>query len=131
MNHYPKNKTIYTDEGRAEIFFQTINLDHYLTKYLQDLSKSDNKRFHRLTFGEIIKVLSQGNVLIQKYADAKKKYFAVSQYEGRYYYIVFYLEKRQDCDKLFAIIVTCYATNNKDIHQRYEAQLKKNSIRFG
>lgn len=131
MNHYPRNKTIYTDQGRAEIFFQTINLDHYLTRYLDDLNKPDDKRFHRLTFSEITKVLSQGNVLIQKYADAQKKYFAVSRYEGRYYYAVFYLEKREDCDKLFAIIATCYATNNKDIHQRYEAQLKKNQSRFG
>ncbi|SFC84515.1 hypothetical protein [Spirosoma endophyticum] len=117
MNHQRKNKSIYTDHGRAEIFFQTINLDHYLTKYLSDLNKPDDKRFHRLTFIEITKVLSQGSVLIQKYADAKKKYFAISRYEGRYYYVVFYLEKREDCDKLFAIIATCYAINNKDIHQ--------------
>ena len=130
MNHQPKNKSIYTDQGRAEIFFQTINLDHYLTKYLKDLGKSDDKRFHRLTFSEITKVLNQGNVLIQRYADTKK-YYAISFYEGRYYYIVFYLEKREDCDKLFAIIVTCYATNNKDIHQQYEANLKENQIRFG
>ncbi|GAB4035294.1 hypothetical protein [Spirosoma jeollabukense] len=66
MNHQPKNKSIYTDHGRAEIFFQTINLDHYLTKYLSDLNKPDDKRFHRLTFSEITKVLSQGNVLIEK-----------------------------------------------------------------
>lgn len=109
MNHHPRNKTIYTDQGRAEIFFQTINLDHYLTRYLNDLNKPDDKRFHRLTFSEITKVLSQGNVLIQKYADAKKKYFAVSRYEGRYYYIVFYLKKREDCDKLFAVIATATA----------------------
>lgn len=131
MNHYPKNKAIYTDQGRAEIFFQTINLDHYLEKYLLDLSKPDDKRFHRLTFSEITKVLSQGNVLIERYADTKKKYFAISLYEGRYYYTVFYLEKREDCDKLFAIIATCYATNNKDIHQRYEAYVQKSKITFG
>lgn len=131
MNHQPKNKSIYTDQGRAEIFFQTINLDHYLTKYLNDLDKPDDKRFHRLTFGEMAKVLSQGNVLIEKFADAKKKYFAISLYGGRYYYVVFYLEKREDCDKLFAVIVTCYATNNKDIHERYETYVKKNQIRFG
>lgn len=126
MNHQPRNKTIYTDQGRAELFFQTVNLDHYLTRYLQDQNKPDDKRFHRLTFSEITKVLSQGNVLIEKFTDAKKKYFAISFYEGRYYYIVFYLEKRDDCDKLFAIIATCYATNNKDIHRRYEEYIKKN-----
>ena len=131
MNHQPRNKTIYTDQGRAELFFQTVNLDHYLTRYLQDLNKPDDKRFHRLTFSQITKVLSQGNVMIEKFTDAKKKYFAISFYEGRYYYVVFYLEKREDCSKLFAIIVTCYATNNKDFHERYEAQLKKNKILFG
>ncbi len=72
MNHQPRNKSIYTDQGRAEIFFQTINLDHYLTKYLKDLNRPDDKRFHRLTFNETTKVLSQGNILIQKYADSKK-----------------------------------------------------------
>ncbi len=126
-----KKKSIYTDQGRAEIFFQTINLDHYLTKYLKDLDKPDDKRSHRLTFSEITKLLSQGNVLIEKYADAKKKYFAISHYEERYYYIVFYLEKREDCDKLFAVIVTAYATNNEDIHNRYESYLRKTKDRFG
>ncbi|MVM34839.1 hypothetical protein GO755_32725 [Spirosoma sp. HMF4905] len=131
MNHHPKNKAIYTDQGRAEIFFQTVNLDHYLEKYLLDLNKPDDKRFHRLSFSEITKVLNQGNVLIEKYADAKKKYYAISRYEGRYYYAVFYLGKREDCDKLFAIIVTCYATNNKDIHQRWERHDKNLKGKFG
>ena len=131
MNHQPKNKSIYTDQGRAEIFFQTINLDHYLTKFLNDLNKPDDKRFHRLTFREITIVLSQGNVLIEKFADAKKKYFAISLYENRYYYTVFYLEKREDCDKLFAVIVTSYATNNKDIHQRWERHDQNTKVRFG
>lgn len=130
MNHRPKNKTIYTDQGRAEIFFQTVNLDHYLTKYFLDLNKPDEKRFHRLTFSEIAKALSQGNVLIQKYTDAKKKYFAITLYEGRYYYIVFYLDKRDDCDKLFAVIATCYATNNKDIHQKYDDWRKETQSQF-
>lgn len=75
--------------------------------------------------------MSQGDVLIEKFTDAKKKYFAVSFYEGRHYYIVFYLEKREDCDKLFAIIATCCAINNKDIHRQYEAHIKKNQNRFG
>lgn len=131
MNHQPRNKSIYTDQGRAEIFFQTINLDHYLTKYLTDLDKPDDKRFHRLSFSEITRVMTQGNVMIEKFADAKKKYFAISLYEGHYYYIVFYLDKRDDCDKLFAIIATCYATNNKDIHKQYETYTKENQARFG
>ncbi len=135
MNHKPINKSIYTEEGRVEIFYQTINLDHYLAKYLSDLDKPDNKRFHRLTFSEITKVLSQGNVLIQKYADSKK-YYAISYYEERYYYAVFYLNKREDCDKLFAVIATAsadrsYATNNKNVHEQYEAYRKENQIRFG
>ncbi len=124
MNHQPKNRSIYTDQGRAEIFFQSVNLDHYLTKYLLDLDRPDDKRFHRLSFSGICKVLSQGNVLIQKYADAKKKYYAIPYFESRYYYTVFYLEKRDDYDKLFAVIVTCYATNNKDIHQQYDAYVE-------
>lgn len=131
MNHQPRNKSIFTDQGRAEIFFQTINLDHYLTKYLKDLDRPDEKRFHRLTFAEIVNVLSRGNPLIQKYTDSRKKYYALSFYEGRYYYTVFYLDKHEDWDKLFAIIVTCYATNNKDLHKQYQAQLEKNKIRFG
>jgi hypothetical protein len=83
-----------------------------------------------LTFSEITKVLNQVNVLVQRYADTKK-YYAISYYEGRYYYIVLYLEKRDDCDKLFAIVVTCYATNNKDIHKQHQAYVKENQIRFG
>ncbi len=130
MNHQPRNKAIYTDQGRAEIFFQTINLDHYLTKYLHDLNRPDDKRFHRLTFSEITKVLSQGNILIQKYADSKKKYNAISYYEGRYYYYVFYLDKRDDCDKLFAVIASCYATNNKDIHERWREHNNNLQSRF-
>lgn len=130
MNHQPRNKSIYTDQGRAELFFQTINLDHYLTKYLKDLDKPDDKRFHRLTFSEITKVLSQGNVLIQQYADTKK-YYAISHYEGRYYYTVFYLERREDCDKLFAVIVTSYATNNKDVHERWEKHDQYTKAQFG
>lgn len=131
MNHHPRNKSIYTDQGRAEIFFQTISLDHYLIRYLDDLNKPDDKRFHRLSFSEIAKVLSQANTLIHKYTDAKKKYYAISYYEGRYYYVVFYLEKRDDCDKLFALIVTCYATNNKDIHKRHQEHVQNLKNRFG
>ncbi len=130
MNQKPRNKSIYTEQGRAEIFYQTINLDHYLTRYLDDLDKPDDKRFHRLTFSEITKLLSQPDTLIQRYTDSQYRHFAISYLDGRYYYTVFYLEKRDDCAKLFAVIVTCYATNNKDIYERWNQYKQYLNARF-
>jgi len=50
MNRQSGNRAIYTDQGRD------LLPDHYLTKYLSDLGKPDEKRFHRLNFGQIIEV---------------------------------------------------------------------------
>ncbi len=44
---------------------------------------------------------------------------------------MFYFEKRDDCAKLFAIIVTCYDTNNKNIHKQHQAYVEENTKRYG
>jgi hypothetical protein len=114
MNHKPKNTTIFTPLGRAELFFQVVNCDHIMFQYHENLIiVEDEKRQHDVSFSEIAGMLS-GNVLIDKVPKTKSnKYYAISFYKNRYYYTVFYLEKRADCPQLFVVIVTSYTTNKK------------------
>ncbi|MBC8153201.1 MAG: hypothetical protein H7Z72_09845 [Bacteroidetes bacterium] len=129
MNHIPKNTTFNSPKGKAELFFQVVNLDHYLTNYVVDLSKDLDKRSHDVPFTGIAKRL-MGDVLIQSVVDRKNKYYAISLVENRYYYTVFYLSTRSDSEQLYAVIVTCYATNNKDVHRRYDDWLNAEKGKF-
>jgi len=119
MNQQPKNTTFKTPFGTAELFFQIVNLDHYLANYVNDLEKPGDKRFHDVRFSDIITRL-KGRVLIEQIEGPKNKFYALSMVEGRYYYTVFYLNRRTDSKTRYAVIVTCYATNKKDIKQRYD-----------
>ncbi|GAB3918450.1 hypothetical protein [Larkinella terrae] len=122
MNHKPKNTTIFTPFGRAELFFQVVNCDHIMFQYHENLIVvDDEKRQHDVSFSEIASMLS-GNVLIDKVPKTRSnKHYAISFYKNRYYYTVFYLEKRADSPQLFAVIVTSYATNKKEIREKYES----------
>ena len=125
MNTHPKNATIYTPLGRAELFFQVVNCDHIMFQYLEEMVEiNQERRHHDVTFAEIGKMLS-GNVLIEPVPKGKNKYYAVSYYKSKYYYTIFYLNKRADCPALFAIIVTSYATNEKRIREKYEAYIRQ------
>lgn len=119
MHKLPKITTFYVDKGvKAEFFFHPVNMDHYLTHYLNEHGKEDEKRFHRLTFEQINRLMRTGNVLIERIYGTR--HFAIAFWEHRYYYVIFHLEKRADCSQLFAVFITCYATNNKDVHHYYQ-----------
>ncbi|AEI47634.1 hypothetical protein [Runella slithyformis] len=125
MNAIPKNTTIYTPIGRAELFFQVVNCDHIMFQYLEEMVQIDHeRRQHDVTFTEIAKMLT-GNVLIEQVPKSQNKYYAVSYYKSKYYYTIFYLNKRADSQTLFAIIVTSYATNKKEIREKYESYLRQ------
>lgn len=130
MNQQPKNTTFLTPFGRAELFFQVANLDHYLTNYIADLNKEESKRFHHVKFSEVITRL-KGHVLIEPIEGPKNKFYALSLVNGRYYYTIFYLNRRVDSHTLYAVIVTCYATNKKDVRQRYDEWLEQHKRGIG
>lgn len=130
MNQQPKNTTFLTPYGRAELFFQVSNLDHYLTNYIADLNKPDDKRFHHVNFSDIINWL-KGDVLIEQIEGPKDKFYALAFVDGRYYYTIFYLNRRSDSNTLYAVIATCYATNKKDVKDRYDQWLNERRRELG
>jgi hypothetical protein len=115
MNTQAKNTIFFTIHGEAEIFWQTVNCDHILETYREDFKKPNVKeRVHDLKFRDIAKAL-QDSVMVLENAKSNK-YRAISFYNNRYYRIFFHLEERTDSRKLFAVIVSCYATSDaKDI----------------
>ena len=108
MNQQPKNTTFLTPYGRAELFFQVSNLDHYLTNYIVDLNKPNDKRSHHVNFSDIINRL-KGDVLIEQIEGPKSKFHALAFVNDRYYYTIFYLNRRPDSDTLYAVIATAPA----------------------
>ncbi len=124
MRYKPKNSTFFVDKGkRAELFFQAVNMDHFVDNYVDDLAKPDDKRFHRLKPSQVSKVLQSGDVLIDVVGKSETHHYAIAFWDNRYYYANFYLDRREDCHQLFAILITCYATNNKDVHDYYNQWL--------
>jgi hypothetical protein len=124
MNQRPKNTTIWTPEGKAELFFQVVNCDHIMFQYLEEMNQvEDEKRQHDVTFQEIAKMLS-GDVFMELVPKSRNKYYAVSFYRFKYYYTIFYLDKRRDCNTQFAIIVTSYATNKREVREKYETYIR-------
>lgn len=124
MNQKPKNTTIWTPEGKAELFFQVVNCDHIMFQYIEVMNQvEDEKRQHDVTFQEIARMLS-GDVFMEQVPKSKNKYYAVSFYRFKYYYTIFYLDQRNDCNTQFAIVVTSYATNKREVREKYEAYIK-------
>jgi hypothetical protein len=129
MRHKPKNTTFFVDKDRrAELFFQAVNMDHFIERYVDDLNKPESKRSHHLKPSEVNKVLQSGDVLIEAINDSSTHHYAIAFWKGRYYYANFYLDYRTDCSQLFAILITCYATNNKNVRDRYQYWLQTRSF---
>lgn len=112
-NHLPKNTSIETPLGRAELFWQTTNCVHFMQNYREDSSKTNpNEKVHNLQFSDVSKMLS-GNVAIDQ-VKKSDKYYAVSYWNDRYYYTIFTIERRTDeSNTLFAIIIHAMQTLSK------------------
>ena len=122
MNTEPKNTSVYTPQGKAELFFQVVNCNHIMDNYREDVEKTGNARIHDVKFTDIAKLLS-GNVCTFIVPKSKEKVCAISFYKGKYYVTYLFLKKRPDCEQLFAVIVSCFISNNPEIKRHYEDYL--------
>lgn len=129
MNFKARNTTILTAQGKAELFFQTVNCDHILENYRMDASKFGKERVHDVKFSDISKLLS-GNVCFDCVQKSKNKFQAISFHQGKYYVTYYYLDKRIDCDTLFAVIISCYISHESHITQKYDRYLKAEIERY-
>ncbi len=123
MNHSPKNTTVFTPSGRAELFWQTVNCDHFAENHSADAGKAGKSRFHDLRFKDIAHLLS-GDVAIDPVGSKGTKWRAISFYKEKHYLTIFHLQKRDDCDTLFAVVVTCYATYHERHRKEYEKYIR-------
>ena len=126
-NHLPKNTTIALPPGhpaeRAEIYWQTVNCDHFMENYRADSAKANpNERVHNLRFADVARMLS-GNVVIRPVPKSANKYQAIAYWHQNYYLTIFTLERRTESSSiLFAVILSTYITyESRHIaeHQRY------------
>ena len=114
-NHLPKNTTIFLPPGsaaeRAEIFWQTMNCEHFMENYRVDLTRTNPKeKVHNLKFADVARMLS-GNVIISPVPNSTRKYQAIAWWNGKYYLTIFTLEHRpENYSTLFAVIITTYTT---------------------
>ena len=125
-NHIPKNTTLYLPLGyaadRAEIFWQTVNCDHFMENYRADSAKTNpNEQVHNLKFADVARMLS-GNVVIGPVPKSAHKYQAISNWQENYYLTIFTLEHRAENPlTLFAVIITTYITyESRYIHQHQQ-----------
>ncbi|MFC0182490.1 hypothetical protein SAMN04515674_101452 [Pseudarcicella hirudinis] len=130
MNFKAKNTTVLTAEGKAELFFQTVNCDHLLENYRTDVNKIGKERVHDVKFSDISQLLS-GNVCFSEVPKSKNKFQAISFYRGKYYVTFYYLDKRKDCETLFAVIISCYISHESHIIKKYDTYKKEVEQQYG
>lgn len=132
-NHLPKNTTLYLppdySADRAEIFWQTVNCDHFMENYRHDLTKANpSEQIHNLRFADVARMLS-GNVLITPVHKSIHKYQALAYWQEKYYLTIFTLERRADnSSHLFAVIITTYITyesRHLTAYQAYAQQIRQ------
>lgn len=132
-NHLPKNTTLYLppdySADRAEIFWQTVNCDHFMENYRHDLTKANpSEQVHNLRFADVARMLS-GNVLITPVPKSIHKYQALAYWQERYYLTIFTLERRaENPSYLFAVIITTYITYESRhliAYQAYAQQIRQ------
>lgn len=115
-SHLPKNAEINfvraNKPGVAEIFWQTQNTVHILETY-QEVAPRGTLRTHDLKFNEISTLLQGKTLWIRT---KRTPPFVVLGRRGiKIYQVSINLATRKDeKDKIFAVIVSCYICTNPD-----------------
>lgn len=137
-NHLPRNTTIPlplpldSEVERAELFWQTVNCDHFMENYRADSTKINPKeRVHNLRFADVARMLS-GNVLVSPVPKSANKYQAISYWQQTYYLTIFTLERRQENrSTLFAVILSTYITYESRHITDYQQFVQTTRQRYG
>ena len=130
-SHLPKNTTITTPLGKAELFWQTTNCNHFMQNYRDDSAKTKpGEKTHNLQFSDVSRMLSS-NVVINPVKNSHK-FYAISYWNDRYYYTIFTLQRRTDApDALFAVIITTYISYEARVINEYKAHIAESRTRYG
>lgn len=112
-NQKPYNSSVYIPEhGNVEIFFQTANCEHIAETYQEDAAnKRGNERIHNLKFRDIDYVIRTAKYIEQS-RRSNIKWVALTLYNDKVYETYFYLNRRDDCKKLFAVVISSYISSD-------------------